>query len=306
VNIAIVGAGAMGCLLASYLSINHHVWLIDSWQAQVDTINSHGLTCERDGMRTQTQPRATMRASDVVDADVALVLVKYHQTAWAAQQASQALSKHGICVTLQNGIGGAEILARELGTHRVTRGVTSLGATLLGAGMVRHAGMGDTVFADTVAPHIVCKLQEAFVESSLPAHMSSDLDALVWGKLVVNVAINALTGILRVPNGVIAEHAGAQSLARAAVAEAVQVAEALAIHLPYDDAVIHALAVAQATSANRSSTLQDVLRGSPSEIATINGAVVRYAQQLGIPVPVNKLLVELMEVIDSTAAVRVT
>jgi 2-dehydropantoate 2-reductase len=109
-----------------------------------------------------------------------------------------------------------------------------------------------------------------------------------------------------VPNGVIAEHAGVQSLARAAVAEAVQVAEALAIHLPYDDAVIHALAVAQATSANRSSTLQDVLRGSPSEIATINGAVVRYAQQLGIPVPVNKLLVELMEVIDSTAAVRVT
>ncbi|MFN5369012.1 MAG: ketopantoate reductase family protein [Roseiflexaceae bacterium] len=305
-KIAIIGAGAMGCLLASYLSAKHQVWLIDSWQVQVDTINNHGLTCERDGIHTHTHPQATTHASDVVDADVALVLVKYHQTGWAAQQASQVLSKDGICVTLQNGIGGADVLAQELGTHRVTRGVTSLGATLLGAGMVRHAGMGDTVFADTVAPHIVVKLQEAFVESSLPAHMSSDLDALVWGKLVVNVAINALTGILRVHNGIIASHPGATAIARAAVAEAVQVAEALAIRLPYDDAIAHALAVAHATGANRSSTLQDVIRGSPSEIATINGAVVRHAEQLGVPVPVNQLLVELMEVIDTTAAVRIT
>ncbi|MFM7678426.1 MAG: ketopantoate reductase family protein, partial [Roseiflexaceae bacterium] len=109
-----------------------------------------------------------------------------------------------------------------------------------------------------------------------------------------------------VPNGVIADHPGAQSLARAAVQETVLVVQALGIELPYDDAVNHALAVARATAANRSSTLQDVVRGSPSEIATINGAVVRHAEQLGIPVPVNRLLVELMEVIDTTAAVRIT
>lgn len=305
-NIAIIGAGAMGCLIASYLSNQHHVWLIDNWHAQVEAINADGLTRERDGVQTHTQPRATMHASDVVDADVALVLVKYHQTHWAAQQALQALSTHGICVTLQNGIGGADVLAAELGAQRVTRGVTSLGATLLGVGQVRHAGMGETVFADTVAPQTISMLQEAFTQSGLPAHVSSNLDALVWGKLIVNVAINALTGILRVHNGIIASHPGATAIARAAVEEAVHVAKALAIPLPYDDAVAHALAVAHATGANRSSTLQDVLRGSPSEIATINGAVVREAARVGVAVPVNRMLVDLMAIIDTTAAVRVS
>lgn len=304
-KIAIIGAGAMGCLLASYLSTQHETWLIDGWQTQVDTICAHGLTRERDGVRVQSQPHATMHAHDVRDADVALVLVKYHQTAWAAQQAQQALHSDGICITLQNGIGGAEVLATQLGDARVTRGVTSLGATLVAPGEVRHAGMGDTVFADTVAPQLITALRDAFVTCGLPAHTSSNLDTLVWGKLLVNVAINALTGILRVPNGIIASHPGAMAIARDAVTEAVIVARRMAVHLPYDDAVAHALAVAQATEANRSSTLQDVLRGSPSEIATINGAVVREAERFGIAVPVNRMLVDLMAIIDTTALVRI-
>ncbi|MEY2845047.1 MAG: hypothetical protein RL076_593 [Chloroflexota bacterium] len=305
-NIAIIGAGAMGCLLASYLSTHHAVWVVDNWQEQVDTINLHGLTRERDGIQTTCHPRATTDATAVGGADVALVLVKYHQTAWAAIQADRALQASGICVTLQNGIGGADVLAHHLGAQRVSRGVTSLGATLVQPGRVRHAGIGDTIFTDTNSPTLISALRDAFVDCGLPAHISANLDAVVWGKLVVNVAINALTGILRVPNGVIADHPGAQNLARAAVQEAVLVVQALGIELPYDDAVTHALAVARATAANRSSTLQDVLRGSPSEIATINGAVVRHAEQFGIPVPVNRLFVELMEVIDTTAAVRIT
>ena len=305
-KIAIIGAGAMGCLLASYLSTHHQTWLVDNWQVQVDTINSTGLTRERDGQCTPCSVAATHDAATIGGADVALVLVKYHQTAWAAQQAATALQAGGICITLQNGIGGAAQLAEYLGVNRVSQGVTSLGATLVKPGLVRHAGIGDTVFADTSSPTLISTLRDAFVACGLPAHVSTNLDAVVWGKLVVNVAINALTGILRVPNGVIADHPGAQSLARAAVQEALLVVHALGIELPYDDAVNHAFTIARATATNRSSTLQDVMRGSPSEIATINGAVVRHAEQLGIPVPVNRLLVELMEVIDTTAAVRIT
>lgn len=304
-KIAIIGAGAMGCLLASYLAPHHAVWLVDGWQTQVDTINQQGLRRERDGVTTTCHPRATSDAQTVGGADVALVLVKYHQTAWAAQQVATALAPHGICVTLQNGIGGADVLAETLGESRVSRGVTSLGATLIGPGHVRHAGMGDTVFATTLAPALIQQLSTAFTDGGLPAHASEDLDSLVWGKLVVNVGINALTGILRIPNGMVASHAGARALLAQAVNEAVAVAGALGITLPYSDPLAHVLAVATATAANRSSTLQDVLRGSPSEIATINGAVVRYARTCGISVPINHLLCDMMDIIDTTTENRI-
>jgi 2-dehydropantoate 2-reductase len=295
----------MGCLLASYLAPHHAVWLVDGWQTQVDTINQQGLRRERDGVTTTCNPRATNDAQTVGGADVALVLVKYHQTAWAAQQVATALAPHGICVTLQNGIGGADVLAETLGESRVSRGVTSLGATLIGPGHVRHAGMGDTVFATTLAPALIQQLSTAFTDGGLPAHASEDLDSLVWGKLVVNVGINALTGILRIPNGMVASHAGARALLAQAVNEAVAVAGALGITLPYSDPLAHVLAVATATAANRSSTLQDVLRGSPSEIATINGAVVRYARTCGISVPINHLLCDMMDIIDTTTENRI-
>ena len=64
-------------------------------------------------------------------------------------------------------------------------------------------------------------------------------------------------------------------------------------------------AVARATGANRSSMLQDVLRGSTTEIATINGAVVREGQRLGVPTPVNQLLAALVAALDATADARI-
>ena len=148
-------------------------------------------------------------------------------------------------------------------------------------------------------------LAELFESCGLPAELADDLDALVWGKLVVNAGINALTALLRVPNGALAATPAARDLAAEAVAEAVAVAAARGITLPYADPLAHVLAVAEATGANRSSMLQDVLRGSPSEIATINGAVVREGARLGVATPVNRLLAALVEALDATTGQRV-
>ncbi len=122
---------------------------------------------------------------------------------------------------------------------------------------------------------------------------------------MVNAGINALTALLRVSNGALAEAAEVRALVAQAVAEAAAVAEALGIRLPYDDPLAHVLAVARATGANRSSMLQDVLRGSPTEIAAINGAVLREGRRLGVATPVNQLLAELMAALDATAQARV-
>ena len=220
-------------------------------------------------------------------------------------QNSKLKTQRTLVVTLQNGVGNLEALAAALGDEHVGQGVTSLGATLLGPGQVRHAGMGSTIFGPPPDRMAMAELAAIFSASGLPAELHDDLDSLVWGKLVVNAGINALTALLRVSNGALAEAAEVRALVAQAVAEAAAVAAARGIRLPYDDPLAHVLAVARATGANRSSMLQDVLRGSPTEIAAINGAVLREGRRLGIATPANQLLAELVAALDATAHARV-
>lgn len=298
-KIAIIGAGAMGCLLASYLSTHHHVTLIDQWHAQIDHIRTYGIRREREGVDYVSHPVATTNPADAQGADVSIVMVKYHQTTWAANLAEIALAPDGLCITMQNGIGGAAVLGQILGQSRVTQGVTSLGATLLEIGYVKHAGMGESIFAADHHSLQLVQLVDAFNQAGLPAHQQANLEGLIWGKLIVNVGINALTAILRVRNGELANHDGARQLVTDVVNEAIMIADACNITLPYDNPVEHVLSVARATATNRSSTLQDVLRGSPSEIPTINGAIVASAEAVGVATPYNRMLMQLMTIIDS-------
>lgn len=299
-QIAIIGAGALGGVLGFHLAAHADVTLVDGWEAHVAAINAAGLRCEIDGVTQVRRVRAVTDTNAAGPVEVALVLVKAQQTAWAAQAAQRLLAPGGVAYTLQNGLGNAETLAAVLGAERVGQGVTSVGATLLGPGHVRRAGLGPTVIGAQPNPTLAGELAAAFTAGDLPASVSADLEGLVWGKLLVNVAINALTALLRVPNGLLSANPPARELMAAAVEEARAVAEARGITLPSADPVARALEVIEATAANRSSMLQDVSRGAPTEIATINGAIVREGARLGIPTPINWTLTRLVEAVEQT------
>jgi 2-dehydropantoate 2-reductase len=306
-KVGIIGTGALASLLGFSLSTAAEVWLLGSWREQVDVINAGGITRVRaGGEETRAAPVFGLRAATSPDAigrcDMVLVLVKSHQTARAAEQAGQLAGAATPVVTLQNGLGNREVLAATLGAERVGLGVTSLGATLLGPGRVRHAGDGTTVFGALPSRAAAERLAALFAAAGLASEVSDDLDGLVWGKLVVNAGINALTALLRLPNGALAELPRARGLLEAASREAAAVAEAVGVRLPYDDPLAHTLAVAGATGANRSSMLQDVLRGSPTEVESINGAVAREGERLGVPTPVNRVLAELVRARDEGVA----
>jgi 2-dehydropantoate 2-reductase len=325
-KIGIIGAGALGSLIAFYLSAHADVWLLSRRREQIDAINRDGLRRELDGAVDTRRPRAAAHPTEIGPCDIVLVLTKSYATAWAAEQARQLLRTEGrglrtkadipvlspqpsvlspIVVTLQNGLGNRELLAAALGDAHVGQGVTSLGATLLGLGQVRQAGQGDTIFGAAPDRAGMAALVELFNTCGLPAELSEDLDALVWGKLVANAGINALTALLRVPNGALAISADARALMAGAVAEAAAVAQARGTLLPYPDPLAQTLAVAQATSANHSSMLQDVLRGGPTEIDAINGAVAREGLRLGVPTPINNMLAALVRALESTAEARI-
>jgi 2-dehydropantoate 2-reductase len=304
-RIAIVGAGAMGGVVGFYLSAVADVVLVDPWEAHVAAINGQGLSCEREGEAQLRPVRAVSDAALAGPCDAAIVLVKARQTPWAAAACRALLAPGAVAYTLQNGVGNREALAADLGEARVGQGVTALGATLLGPGRVRHAGMGPTTLGAAPDRERAEALAALLTAAGLPAEVSDDVEALLWGKLLVNVGINALTALLRVPNGALAESAAARELMAAAVGEAAAVAAARGVRLPYDDPVAHVEAVARATGANRSSMLQDVLRGAATEVAAINGAVVREGQRLGVPTPLNAALAALVEALDATADQRV-
>ncbi len=305
-KIAVVGAGAMGSLFGALLSSVADVTLVDPWREHVQAINRDGLRLTEPEGDSIIHVPATTDPAAVHNADLAIIFVKSHQTEMAANMAAQLLAPHGLALTMQNGIGNRDVLARVLGESRAWQGVTAQGATLLGPGHVRHAGHGPTHLE--TRPEIAATAQqvaELFAQAGFETHLSANLDSLVWGKLVINVGINALTAILRVPNGILAQVAPARELLAAAVREAVQVAEARGIQLPYEDPVARVIEVARATASNRSSMLQDVMRGSRTEIEVINGAIVHEADQLGLKAPYNQVLVALVRALEATYAVRV-
>ena len=304
-RIAIIGAGAMGGLLGFYLADQADLVLVDPWIEHVDAINRTGLICERDGSIEVRTPRAVTDPALAAPADLALVLVKAAQTPWAARACQSVLAANGVAYTLQNGLGHREILAELLGIGRTGQGVTALGATLLGPGRIRHAGMGPTLLGADPDPARAALLCDLLNRGGLPASVSYSIESLVWGKLLVNVGINALTAILRLPNGAVATNPSVRALAAAAVAEAATIAQARGVQLPYSDAVAHMVAVAEATATNRSSMLQDLLRGAPTEIAAINGAIVREGALLDLPTPINTTLSRLIEAIETTADQRI-
>lgn len=299
-NLTILGSGALANLFGARLAPYAHVILLGSWAAGLQAIGGQGIVIEtNNGPQLVTGIRATSNPGDVPAAQVVLVLVKSWQTVRAAAHAQQVLAPDGIVVTLQNGLGNREVLAGALGVERVTLGVTTQGAALLDPGHIRYAGGGDTTLgrlpasATPAAANRLQVLAELLNTAGLPTHLTDNIEVLLWGKLVVNAGINPITALLRVPNGSLLEHPLVESLMVAAAEECAAVAQAQGIELPFE-AAERVREVARLTAINRSSMLQDVLRGAPTEIEAINGAVVAAGEAAGVPVSVNAMLVRLI------------
>jgi 2-dehydropantoate 2-reductase len=125
-----------------------------------------------------------------------------------------------------------------------------------------------------------------------------DALSLIWGKLVINSAINPLTALLRVKNGELLERPSAREMMGTLARETAQIAEAEKIKLPFEDPVIAAEEVAHKTADNHSSMLQDVLRGAPTEIDAICGAIVKIGHKHGVSTPVNWACWQLVKAIN--------
>ena len=300
-KIAVIGAGAMGSLFGAYLAkAGEAVTVVDIWQEHVAAIRSQGLMLGEPAGDEVVRLDAMLGTGGLEPVDLVILFVKSAATQAAATDAAALLRPGGRVLTLQNGLGNAEAIAEIVGAERVLAGTTAQGATLLGPGRVRHGGSGETHIgrlsgeADAFCHEVAALLTNA----GLPTVVEPDVRSLIWGKLIINTGINALTALLRLRNGQLADLAETRQLLALAVEEAVQVARAVGVQLPYEKPLEKVLAVAVATGQNQSSMLQDVLRGSPTEIAVINGAIVREGERLGVATPVNRTLTLLVQALE--------
>jgi 2-dehydropantoate 2-reductase len=313
-KVAIIGPGALGCLLAASLTIKVNqsdkkipeldLWLLDYRPERAKKISEQGLVLEENGVQKYCGIKATADPNEIGPADVIILCVKSTQVAASLKLTSQLVQEDTLLLTMQNGIGHLELLKNKPKPPSIVIGVTAQGANLIAPGQVRHAGDGLTrvgflksaSFSRSLLLAKVCNLLNY---GGVETVIVDNIMDYVWSKLLINAGINALTAIHRCPNGKLLESAATKDLLTAAVREGETVARGLNIEL-IDDPLSMTLEVCSKTAQNISSMLQDVNNKRPTEIDSINGAIVTAGKKLGLPTPVNAELVQKVKEIEQS------
>jgi 2-dehydropantoate 2-reductase len=293
-SLLIVGSGAMACLFAGRLAASGvEVTMLGSWIEGLRALRERGVRLQlANGEEISYPVRVVTSPSECTDTKFALVLVKSWQTARAAKQLASCLESEGLALTLQNGLNNRQSLGNVLKPQRVALGVTTTGATLVEPGLIRP--VGDEVI--TLGVHSRLKpLSDMLRSAGFVVDTVADTSALLWGKLVINASINPLTALLRVTNGELLVRKPARNLMGITARETAAVAVARGIRLPYPDPVVAVETIARRTAENYSSMLRDVIRGAPTEIDSINGAIVNAGEETNVPTPVNRTLWQLIK-----------
>jgi len=303
VKICFVGAGALGSTIGGTLAkAGSEVWLIDQYQAHVDAINATGLRMLEGATETIARPKARTSAEGVGPADLIIVLVKSYHTRQAIEAASPIIGRETVVMSIQNGMGHEDILANVVGREKVLAGKTYVGGVLLSPGHVRVGVVGkETVIGelDGRVTDRVKRVAQEFNKAGLLTEVSDNIMGTIWDKLFINVATGAVSGITRLTYGVLYAVPEVEQTAIAAVQEAMDVARAAGVTVSFRDAKKAWMKAAEGLPHEfKTSMLQSLENGSPTEIDFINGSVVRWGEKTGVPTPVNRTLVALMKGIE--------
>ncbi|KAN0006498.1 hypothetical protein ACTFIU_003210 [Dictyostelium citrinum] len=329
-KIVVIGAGAMGSLFSAKLASKGiaDVWMVSAWKEHVECINKNGMKLfNPEGKEENIKGiRATLDGMEVlkdgISPDLALVLVKSNSTKQAGLTAATLVggNPNAAVLTLQNGIGNREELESIINVDKglknhVWQGVTSNGAIVVSPGSVKQTGVGSTFLSSpylnkqqllsqfpppsTREESLALKaFSDILNESGISSDISNDLEGLVWNKVVANAAINPLSAVLGVSNGQLLENEYSKNLMKKIIIEALSVCKAKNITLPYgedsDEAFKYVADIVLKTSANYSSMLQDILRGQPTEVNSINGVIVKEGEKFDLNVSHNKMIMEMV------------
>ena len=276
------------------------VWLIDPFREHVDAINVRGLRVLEGGVETIVKVSAGRSATDVGGpADLIIVLVKSYHTRDAIRAAAPIIGPNTVVMSLQNGLGHEDMLAEEVGRERVMAGKTYVGGVLLGPGHVRAGVVGKETIIGELDGRITGRarrIAETFNRAGIITQLSDNIMGTMWDKLFVNVAGGGITAITGLTYGGLYSLPVLEDCALAAISEGIAVAQAAGVKISITDPRrAWTMASAGLPPEFKTSMLQSLQSGSPTEVDYIHGSVVRWGAKLDVPTPVNSAIVALVK-----------
>jgi 2-dehydropantoate 2-reductase len=292
-RVCVVGCGAVGSLFAANLAQldDVEVWAFDLAQAHVDAINRDGLRLSGAG-EVVGRPRATTDAAQLPLCDFGIVATKAMHTSAAIAATAHAFAD-GCVATVQNGLGNEEAIAEHV--ERVIRGTTFPAGKIVAAGQVQWDVKGDTTFGPfepKPAPAAeVERLADACTRGGMPTQAVGDARGPQWRKVIFNAATNPIGALTGLTHGRVCEDPSLRALVTSLVDEGKAVAAAQGIELDADpEQLIDHAARPDVAYDHKASMLQDVEAHRPTEIDYLNGGVVRFGDEHGVPTPHNRAI----------------
>src|ERR1051325_2505934 len=302
-DIAVVGAGALGSYFGGVLARAGHKVTLVGRKVHIEAINRNGLQLLANNREECISISATDDMSAVRGADLVLFSVKSSDTETAAAAMAPHLATDAVVLSLQNGVDNPERIGRHV-RNQVVPVLVYTGANIPAPGTVRHTGGNDIeigqlqAFRKTAPDRALLDgIAALFNGAGVAVKISEDIEADLWIKLLMNCMYNAVSALGRSAYGRMVAMPEVNAVMRAAAAEVVAVAKASGIRLP-DDIVETAMKLADTMPQTMSSTAQDIARGRPTEIAYLNGYVLRQGRALGVPTPVNGTLNALIKLLE--------
>jgi 2-dehydropantoate 2-reductase len=304
-RVCVVGCGAVGSLFAANLAQleDVEVWAYDLSQAHVDAINAGGLRLSGAG-DVVGRLRATSNAAELRPCDFGIVATKAMHTAPAIAATAHAFTG-GAVATVQNGLGNEEALAQHV--ERVIRGTTFPAGRVVEPGHVQWDVKGDTTigpFEPSPAPLTeVERLAEACTRAGLPTAAVADARGPQWRKVIFNAATNPVGALTGLTHGRVCEDAALRTLVSGLVDEGKAVAGAQGIVLDADpEELIDHAARPEVAYDHKASMLQDVEARRETEIDYLNGGIVRFGRELGVPTALNEAILALVKGLERSWA----
>ncbi len=293
-QIAVMGAGAVGCYYGALLARAGHAVTLIGRPALVAAVQANGLWLESAAYTGQLALSASVDPAAVAGADCVLFCVKSGATETAGAQIAPHLSAQAQVLSLQNGVDNAARLSTVLG-RAVIPTVVYVATEMAGPAHVRHHGRGDLVLGPSPRSQALAAL---LVQAGIPAEVSAQVDVALWAKLVINCTYNALSALSQQAYGALVRAPGVAVVMRQAFDECLAVAQAEGIALP-DTLWDATWAISDTMAGQRSSTAQDLARGRPSEIDHLNGTIVALGTRHGLATPVNHTLWSLVKLLEA-------
>ena len=299
-KIAIVGTGAMGSVYAGLLRVSgHEVWAIDIWEEHIKAIRNQGLRVSGASGNQLIQLPATTNAQDVGICDYVIIATKAMDVKNAAHDAKALIGSKTTVVTIQNGLGSADIVRKTLCSHAPIVGVVGgFGASIQAPGHAHHHGWELVRFGEMQGPSTdrVENVAKIWRAAGFKVTTYDNITRMIWDKLICNTCFSGTCAVTNLTVGEVMGNEHAWMLAKGLAKEAYNVAIKLGIDLQISNPIDHVTKFGQAIPGSRPSLLLDHMAERPAEIDYINGAVVSEGRRAGVRTPYNDEVVALLKV----------